>query len=569
MKIKQVGWMMAVLAGCFLGSQTVCAANPESLPPDRISQSGTLQMNRMQQYMERERVNRQIAEDRAAQQKQLQQKQQEENKPEEEIHFPLKQILVDPSVVLSEKEIKDITAPYEGKEATLQDVYQVVEKINALYSEKGYATCRAFLPPQTVEEGTVHILLVEGKTEEATVVNNQQIKADYIKKRLSLKEGDVANLKQLNKELLRFNGTNTTQLRIVMKAGKAPGTTDYEIVAYEPKRTNWTLFEDNAGSDTSGIYRTGLFYSNKSLSGVGDALGVGTVISEGTRAANATYSHYLGRRGTKMNFLYSTNAVKTVDGAYKDMVKGHANAFAIGFTHPLVVNEKKRIELSLDYNHQNSKSDFKPRDKEGHIIDQRFNIVNDTVQDGTLGLAVTNYGNTHVFYQKHSIVIGRSKSTPYMGTAKRDEFHFYKFNGLYQKSYTPGRILSIRTDAQWSPIDGMVSARQYYIGGMYSVRGYKENYLGGDSGFTFSTEYQMPIGHRNTYGFTFFDYGRIYMNGQSAPIDNYLASVGFGVRQQIGKNYSASFHLGFPLKRDFQAEKVSPVRVHFVLSGQF
>lgn len=561
MKIKQVGWMMAVLAGCFWGGQMAWAADGVAVP-DRVSQAGTLQMNRMQQYMERERVNRQIAEDRAAHQKQLEQKQQEENKPTEEIHFLLKQMQVDPSVVLSEKEIQGITAPYEGKEVTLQDIYQAVEQINALYSKKGYATCRAFLPPQTVEDGTVHILLVEGKTEDTTVVNNQQIKADYIKKRLSLKEGDVANLKQLNQELLRFNGTNTTQLRIVMKAGKAPGTTDYEIVAYEPKRTTWTLFEDNAGSDTSGIYRTGLFYSNKSLSGVGDALGVGTVISEGTRAANATYSHYLGRRGTKMNFLYSTNAVKTIDGAYKDMVKGHANAFAIGFTHPLVVNEKKRIELSLDYNHQNSKSDFM-------VKDTRFNIVNDTVQDVTFGLALTNYGNTHVLYRKHSFVMGESDSKPGASKASSQHFHFYKFNGLYQKSYAPGRVLSIRTDAQWSPIDGMVSARQYYIGGMYSVRGYKENYLGGDSGFTFSTEYQMPIGHRNTYGFTFFDYGRIYMSGQSANIDKSLSSVGFGVRQQIGKNYSASLHFGFPLKRDFQAEKVSPMRVHFVLSGQF
>ena len=561
MKIKQVGWMMAVLAGCFWGGQTAWAADGVTVP-DRVSQAGTLQMNRMQQYMERERVNRQIAEDRAAHQKQLEQKQQEENKPTEEIHFLLKLMQVDPSAVLSEKEIQGITAPYEGKEVTLQDIYQAVEQINALYSEKGYATCRAFLPPQTVEDGTVHILLVEGKTEDTTVVNNQQIKADYIKKRLSLKEGDVANLKQLNQELLRFNGTNTTQLRIVMKAGKAPGTTDYEIAAYEPKRTTWTLFEDNAGSDTSGIYRTGLFYSNKSLSGVGDALGVGTVISEGTRAANATYSHYLGRRGTKMNFLYSTNAVKTVDGTWANKVKGHANAFAIGFTHPLMVNEKKRIELSLDYNHQNSKSDF--------IYEQvRRNIVNDTVQDVTLGLALTDYGNTHVLYRKHSFVVGKSKRTPDAFDVENRNFHFYKFNGLYQKSYTPGRVLSIRTDAQWSPIDDMVSARQYYIGGMYSVRGYKENYLGGDSGFTFSTEYQMPIGNHNTYGFTFFDYGRIYMNGQSAPIDNYLASVGFGVRQQIGKNYSASLHFGFPLKRDFQAEKVSPMRVHFVLSGQF
>lgn len=561
MKIKQVGWMMAVLAGCFLGSQTVCAANPESLPPDRISQSGTLQMNRMQQYMERERVNRQIAEDRAAQQKQLQQKQQEENKPEEEIHFPLKQILVDPSVVLSEKEIQDITAPYEGKEATLQDVYQVVEKINALYSEKGYATCRAFLPPQTVEEGTVHILLVEGKTEEATVVNNQQIKADYIKKRLSLKEGDVANLKQLNKELLRFNGTNTTQLRIVMKAGKAPGTTDYEIVAYEPKRTTWSLFEDNAGSDTSGLYRTGLFYSNKSLSGVGDALGVGTVISEGTRAANATYSHYLGRRGTKMNFMYSTNAVKTVDGAYKDMVKGHANAFSVGLSHPLTVNEKKRIEMTLDYTHQKSSSDFT-------VSSTRFNIVNDTIDDVNLGLAMTWYGNSHVFYQKHSYVQGYSKSTPEMRVADSQHFGFYQWNGLYQKSYATGRLLSMKGSAQWSHTDGMVSARQFYIGGMYSVRGYKESYLGGDSGFSYSLEYQVPFGKRNT-GFVFWDYGQVYGNGQSNNADRILSSTGLGWRTQVGKNYSASLVVGFPLHREFQAEKVSPARLHFVVSGQF
>ncbi len=551
--------MTAVWIGCFCYG-TIASA--ESLPPDSVRHAGTLQMNQMQQYLERERVNRQIAEDRAAQQKQLDQKQKDENRPEGDIQFPLKQILVDPSAVLTEKEITAITAPYEGKTVTLQDVYRVVEAINELYYQKGYATCRAFLPPQTVEEGTIHILLVEGKTEDTSVVNNHQLKESYIKKRLPLPTGEVVNVKQLNQELLRFNGTHTTQLRIVMKAGKTPGTTDYEIVAYEPKRTTWSLFEDNGGSDTSGLYRTGLFYNNKSLSGVGDAFGVGTVISRGTKAANATYSHDLGRRGTKMNFLYSTNAVKTVDGAYKDMVKGHAHSFALGVTHPLVVNEKKRIELSLDYNDQNSKSDFL-------VKNTRFNIVNDSVQDVTLGLAVTQYGNTHVWYQKHSFVLGKSDSRPELSASTSQHYHFYKWNGLYQKSYTPGRVLSLRTDAQWSPIDGMVSARQYYIGGMYSVRGYKENYLGGDSGFSVSAEYQMPLGHRQTYGFTFFDYGRIYQSGQSANADRYLSSIGFGIRQQIGQNYSANLTCGFPMKRNFQAERVSPMRVHFVLSGQF
>lgn len=558
-------WIAVGLAVAFLTSgYTVEAAGTTSygdMAYDRGIRDNSVQLNRMRQYLEQERVHQQIAEDRAAQQKKIEQEKEEKEQPQEAVHFFLKHIETDASEVLSQEEIHVLTAPYEGRDVTLQDVYTVVGEINALYEKKGYATCRTFLPPQKVEDGTIHLLLVEGKTGTVAVTNHPSTKESYIRNRLDLTEGDIANVKKLNQDLLRFNGTNTTQLRIVMKAGAAPGTTDYEITAYEPPRSTWTVFEDNTGSDTSGTYRTGIFYNTRSLSGVGDPLGVGVVLSEGTRAANGNYSHYLGRRGTKMNFMYSTNAVKTVDGAYKDMVKGHANAFSVGLSHPLTVNEKKRIEMTLDYTHQKSSSDFT-------VSSTRFNIVNDTIDDVNLGLAMTWYGNSHVFYQKHSYVQGYSKSTPEMRVADSQHFGFYQWNGLYQKSYATGRLLSMKGSAQWSHTDGMVSARQFYIGGMYSVRGYKESYLGGDSGFSYSLEYQVPFGKRNT-GFVFWDYGQVYGNGQSNNADRILSSTGLGWRTQVGKNYSASLVVGFPLHREFQAEKVSPARLHFVVSGQF
>ena len=531
-------------------------------PDNRIANDAGIQMNRMRNYLERERVNRQIAEDRAAAKNKVESEAAKQTAPGEVITFELKKIVTDASAVLTDAELDAIIKPYEGKQVQLNDIYAIVDKINALYNDKGYVTCRAFLPPQTITDGTVKLLLVEGRTGSTIVNNNKYTKTKYITNRMHLAKGEIANIKQLNKDLLLFNATNSTQLRIMMKAGTEPGTTDYEITAYEPMRDTWTIFEDNAGSDTSGEYRTGLFFNTKSLSGHCDALSLGTVISEGTKAANVMYSRSLGRSGTKMNLVYSTNAVEVVKGDYEDMIKGHANSYAIGFTQPIVVNETSRTELSLDYNRQNSKTDFMP-------AGTRFNIVDDSVQDFSLGFAMTNYGASHVFYQKHSYVRGYSESTPDMSAQNSQNFGFYKFNAMYQKLYKAGQMWSLRADAQWSGSEGMVSSRQFYMGGMYSVRGYKENYLGGDSGFTFSAEYAVPVINKNTSAFTFFDYGHVYGNGQSDDQHNVLSSVGLGIRSTINQYCSASLILGIPLQREFSAEKVSKTRLHFIVSGQF
>lgn len=560
MKMYRKHFASVMLLASIVVSSTAFAA-PEDNVPNPIKGDAGIQMNRMRNYLERERVNRQIAEDRAAAKNKVEAQQKTEAKQGEALSFELKKIIFEPSAVLTEAELAAITKPYEGRMVQLDDIYAVVDKINELYTSKGYITCRAFLPPQTIADGTVKLLLVEGRTGTATVQGNKHTKTAFIKNRLHLQENEIANIKELNKDLLLFNATNSTQLRIMMKEGAKPGTTDYEITAYEPKRDSWTVFEDNAGSSTSGEYRTGLFFNTKSLSGHCDALSLGTVYSRGTKAANAMYSRSIGRSGTKMNFLYSTNAVRVTKGDYEDKIKGHASSYALGFTQPLLVNETTRTELNLDYNRQNSKSDW--------LYGSRGNMVDDTVQDVSLGFAMTNYGKSHVFYQKHSYVRGYSESTPGMFVGKTQNFGFYKFNALYQKLYTSGQMLNVRADAQWSSSDGMVSSRQFYMGGMYSVRGYKENYLGGDSGFSFSAEYQVPVINRDTTAFTFFDYGHVYGNGQSDDQHRILSSVGVGLRSNLGKNCSAALTLGVPLQREFSAEKVSKTRIHFVVSGQF
>ena len=89
------------------------------------------------QYLEWQRTMQRISEGREASQVE----DQRETTPEDTskaVRFQLNDIIVDESDVLSGEEIQAVTAPYIGKEVSIQDLYTIVEQINELYSEKGY-----------------------------------------------------------------------------------------------------------------------------------------------------------------------------------------------------------------------------------------------------------------------------------------------------------------------------------------------------------------------------------------------------------------------------------------------
>lgn len=561
----------ALLTAVVLGSVITCNY-VSAAPIDKIDSNldAGVQMNRTREYLKREMLAAQLAEERANANKSKVEGQQGTAQDQEApaVTFKLNKLDIDKSEVLSPEEIKGVTSSYEGKEVSVKDLYAAVAKINEIYNNKGFITCRAFLTAQTIKDGIVKITLVEGKTGNTTIINNKTTKERYITRRVGLNPGKPANIKEVNKDLLRFNATNDAQLRIVMKAGEKPGTTDYVLQVYEPKQHNFNLFMDNAGSYSSGDTRVGLFYTVKSLSGNRDSLTLGTIRSEGTKAGSASYSRSVGRSGAKLNTSISSNSVRQVRMDADSHVKGHAKSLALEYVQPWIINEKVRSEVSLDYGYQNSKSDMLTGA-------DRFTIVNDTLNDVTVAFAMTNYGKSHIIYQKHGYTVGRSKSSPdaLYFTPESNNYGFYKFNGLYQKTYAHGQMISSRLEGQWSSNDNMVSSRQHYIGGFYSVRGYKENYMGGDSGFTFSAEYSLPIlKNHKADAYCFFDYGHVY--GESAESngkDRILSSLGLGIRATILKNCYANVSIGFPLRREFSAkqEEVSKTRINFIVSGQF
>ena len=567
-------WLVSSVLAAAVLTPAVPAVLPEGLaaflPFEPVAWAASMgaidpgaQLSQAREYMEQQRVAHQMEEDQERQKVKVETEAQKPEQNVSRVTFTLNRVDTDPSEILTEAEIKNITDPYLGKTASLQDLYDMTAAINRLYEEKGYAVCRAYLPPQRIHEGAVQIKLLEGKTGNVTVNGLRFTRKGYVTHRIRLEPGKVANTDMLNDELQRFNATNDVQLRILVHAGTQPGTTDYEIVAFEPKSNHTvSLYADNNGYDTSGRCREGVFYTMRSLTGQRDALRLNYLRSKGTNIFGANYSMPVNNRGTMLDFDYGTNTTKIIKGNLASLgVKGHAYAAGIALRHPLRVDEKRRDEIGFQFLHQNSQTDI------GTKSNNYIKWVNDTRNTFIPYISFTHYGKSSVLYHKHSLAFTGFNNL--YNTA--DNYASYRLDALYQKRLKGDQMLSGRLNAQVAGENKNMSSSDYfYIGGVNSVRGYEESFLSGSQGFTASLTWQTPLDKKRIWNaFTFVDYGRVF-GDERTVIDHTLISTGLGVTVSH-KNFYSSLTLGIPLKREFksQAEKVDKARLHFNCSLTF
>lgn len=550
-------WLFSsALAVSVLCSSTVWAASMGAVD------SGA-QLNQAREYMERQRIAQQMEEDQERQQTKVETETQKPEQSAAQVTFILTRVDTDPSKILTEAEIKAITDPYVGKTASLQDLYDMTAAINKLYEAKGYAVCRAYLPPQRIHEGAVQIKLLEGRTGNVTVNGLRFTRQGYVTHRIHLEPGKVANTDILNDELQRFNATNDVQLRILVHAGEKPGTTDYEIAAFEPKNNHQvSLYVDNHGYDTSGRWREGVFYTMRSVTGQRDALRMNYLRSNGTNIFGANYSIPVNNLGTMLDFDYGTNTTKIIKGSMEPLgVKGHSYVAGITLRHPLRVDEKRRYEVGFQYLHQKSQTDI------GTKSDSYVKWVNDTRNTYIPYISFTHYGKSSVLYHKHSLAFTGFNNL--YNTS--DNYKAYRLDSVYQKRLGGGQMLLGRLNAQVaSEKKNMSTSDFFYIGGANSVRGYEESFLGGSQGFNASLTWQAPLDKKQIWNaFTFVDYGRVFGDEQTV-VDHTLVSTGLGVTASY-KNLYSSLTLGIPLKREFksQSEKVDKTRIHFNCSVTF
>ena len=454
-----------------------------------IDGDADIQMNDTLKELERQRIQRQIDEDMRRREENITDERGQETeppKPAEKISFELRDITFDESQVLDAETIEEIKSPYLNREVTLDDIFDVIQKVNDVYEQGGFMTCRAYLQPQPIKGGVVHISLNEGTAGEINLSGNNSTGESYVRDRISLSGGEIPNIKKVDSDITRFNATNDAQLRIVMKAGKDFGTTDFEIVLDEPPRSTVSIIADNTGQESTGEWREGIFLNVRSLAGVRDLFSVGYTHTIGSNALNLSYEFPISKLGTKLRLDYSTNGTKVKKGDYKDLIRSHATYYGATITHTLSVSLTNRSEWSLSFSNQKSVSTF----------EDVGNFTDNKTFGAELAFSQLNYGIGTVFYQRHAYRFGNYKN---LIDDTKENFGLYKFSGFVRKVQPHGQSLYGRIDAQFSSKKDLPSSEQYYLGGFYSVRGYKEKIVEGNDGFSFSLEYGVPLDRKKIF----------------------------------------------------------------------
>ena len=534
-----------------LGAQVALTPEQQTAINSGEYSSGADLNQRVKEYFSN--ISKKQAEEAYKENKEAQSKPTETDQKEvPEIKIFLKHLQFTESQIISKEVLDEIAAKYQGREIVIGDLYKACGEVNAIYAKKGYLASKALIKAQKIDDGKIVITLVEGRVSQYGVKGNKATKTRYIERYFDINSGEFPNFKEIQKDIQLFNNTNTTKLVVKMLPGKEPRTTDLYIVAVEPeKKEKLSIFSDNYGKENSGEWRYGLNFNNSNLTGYCDTLNLATVFAKTSVTTMLNYVFHTDNKGNKLSINHSTNSMRISKGIFKDLdVRGGSKVTGVTYSHPVVATSNRKQILNLGYTSQ---------DSETKIMGRRF--VHDYSNKLSLSYDNLLVRKTDLFYYRPSY-----SHTEFSGMDENQATNKLNLDMFWQKFKKNGDSMTLQFSGQKSFDDNLCSSDRFYIGGIYSVRGYDESLLWGDSGFNFKFDY---FWHTKTKGLrliTFADYGRV--SGNNVPMNKYLYSVGYGFEYRH-KDLSMLATVGYALKDKINNKDVDSSKVNLSVNYMF
>lgn len=475
------------------------------------------------------------------------------------IRFFLSSVQFTPSQLLTNEETLEAVRPYIGKVATGKELTAMLEAVNHLYRQKGYVVCQAVLQPQRISKGVLTITLVEGKTGAVSLssaIEGKEFKTrdSYILRAFDLEKGKVSNYREMLDDLVKFNMNNDIQLSVDMRAGQEHETTDYEIFVQEPDPRTFTLFSDSSGSKSSGRYRGGISFTERSLFGWRDRLQLIGVFSQGSRSFMGSYSVPLNSFGTRLTASYSYGHVKVVDGPSEDFdVKGHSQYLSLRLDHPLYVTATSKLTGYLQAARQTSETEM-------------FNVltVSDTsVKSLTAGLEQLWLKEGMILYANGQYIESWLKDYTFDNASR-----YRRLTGYLTWDHRLWKNWGYTVNAGAQRYLGggeMASGDSFYLGTSSGVRGYENDTISAYNGAWINLEVKYHLDGKGSNVFAFLDAGRL--GGDSPYKDKSLSSAGIGASWRPVDWLIGSATVSFPFKRNVGSEHVSKARFDFVINA--
>ncbi|MEM9137380.1 MAG: ShlB/FhaC/HecB family hemolysin secretion/activation protein [Cyanobacteria bacterium P01_F01_bin.42] len=502
---------------------------------------------------------------------------------------PLKQCIVVGSSVFEQSDFEQITQRCAGQSLSFTELLEIRSAITDLYVDAGYQTSGAYIPPQIVEDGVVKIQVLEGRLEKIQITGNRRLKSFYIRQRIRAKLGNrPLNTNRLLEalQLLQLNVLVDT-ISAELLTGTRPGTSllNLEIAEAQSRRVDINL--NNGRSPTVGSFERKIQFSEDNLLGFGDGVFISVANTTGSNQIQVGYDAPVNGKDGRISASFSQTWSEVVDSTIEtDAVQfaGNSRSIDLGFRQPLIRRPNQEFALGIGVARRESETiirtaidcDFFAVNAADIVLDrpERCLIQPTKVTELLISQDWLQRWRSSVLALRSEFVLGVDVVT--QASAQDDiasQFLSWRGQGQWIKRLGRDSLFLSRVNAQIS--DGaLVSIEQFGLGGLNSVRGYRQDLELVDSGVFVSAETRVPIFRGFGSGILqvvpFVDAGHGWSFRPDTIESTTMAALGLGLRWEWSDRISAQFNWGVPLLpvAGLQDSGIESSQFFFSISGQ-
>lgn len=466
----------------------------------------------------------------------------------------VQRFIVTGSTVFTPEELAAVTQPFVGRRITLAELFQARSAITQLYVERGYITSGAYIPPQTLKAGVVEIRVLEGKLEAINVTGTRRLNPNYVRRRLAIATQPPLNRDRLLEALQLLQLDPLIQnLSAELSAGVRPGENLLDVQVTEADSLEGRVAFDNSRSPSVGTGRRIAQVTEANLLGIGDRLSLGYTDTNGSSTVDGGYSIPLNARNGTLSFNASLSESRVIEPDFRILdITSKSRYFELSFRQPIVRKPSREIALGLTATHQRS---------EARLFGGELAFPTPgSNSEGQTRLTALRFFQDATWRSNVEVIALRSQFSVGLGAFNASinpispDSRFFSWRGQAQwvRLLAPDTLLLVRGDMQLADRP-LLAVEQFGLGGLTTVRGYRQDALLTDSGAFVSAEVRLPIARfPRAQGLLqlapFIDVGRGWnLSDRPDPDPAILASVGLGLRLQLFDRVTARLDWGIPL----------------------
>ncbi|HEY0837850.1 MAG TPA: ShlB/FhaC/HecB family hemolysin secretion/activation protein [Azospirillum sp.] len=399
------------------------------------------------------------------------------------------------NTALPEAELRAAAAPYLGRPMGAAELEELRRALTALYVQRGFINSGVVLPDQTVRDGIVTMRVVEGRLGAVEVSGLERMAPAYVVRRLERRAGpplDIDSLREGIEVLLQDPLIDRLDARLT--PGPRPGEGVLALGVREAPVLGGGVTVSNDRSPTTGGTGARGDLGLRNLTGWGDQSWFRLARTRGSTELGAAVEMPVTSRDTRLRLAVNSIKARVVEPPFSALdIVSKTRTLEGGISQPVHRTATETATLDLTFAHRRS---------ENWLLGEPFSFSAEA-DDGVTTVSVLRAAQSWTTRGTDTVLAARSTLSiglPILGATRKEgaaDSRFAAWLGQVQfaRRFGEGGVqLILRGDVQVAS-DALPTVERFAVGGLASVRGYRENLMVRDNAVVASAELRLPVAH--------------------------------------------------------------------------